>query len=173
MFVREFGLVPNRDDSERFVRLVKWEVRWRLIRDHMEMKHLVPVAWEFRVLAGVGLVPVAITELRLRQLAAPTWPREANHEESESLRRSRIRLLRKACHVDQDKGNEEPNWFVPREERETARAQRDEEAVDFLEELPDVRPNPSKSEVVYNLCELARDFQVRIAVQDLVADALA
>jgi hypothetical protein len=123
MFVREFGLVPNRDDSERFVRLVRWEVRWRSIGSpDWEDKTLVPVAWEYRVLErrdperGISwhaAVPVVITELRMRQLAPPVWPREANHEESETLRRSRIRLLRKACHVDADKGSAEPEWLEP------------------------------------------------------------
>lgn len=148
MFTREFGLVPNRDDSERFVRLVRWEVRWKCIGSpDWEEKTLMPVLWEYRLLErrdparGISwhaVVPVVITELRLRQLSPPTWPREANHEESESLRRSRIRLLRKACHVDQDKGGVEPNWFVPLAERQKLQAQREEPEHDPFTEYDDL-----------------------------------
>lgn len=124
MFVREYGLVHNPDYSERFVRLVKWERRWLPCMDEegeeCESASLVPVAWEWTLL-DVGnprsfvyegpswsMTPTAIVELSMDQWRS-VWPRE-QLPENEELRRLRIRTLRRACHVDQDKGLAEPQW---------------------------------------------------------------
>lgn len=108
MFVREYGLVHNASNPERYVRLVRWEDRWVPMGD-MEMRTRVPVAWEYRALDG-KLVPVAITELAIKNWPV-TWPREAAaHLESEEMRRLRIRMLRVAGHVDEAEGAVEPAW---------------------------------------------------------------
>lgn len=121
-FVREYGLVPNRGDSERFVKLVKWDQRWTPVpgTDQEEL-HLVPTVWEWGMLdvsnprahdySGPVFkpVPVAITELLVGLPIHSTWPREASTE-PEALRKARIRALRRACHIDEVVGAVEPAW---------------------------------------------------------------
>jgi hypothetical protein len=127
-FVREFGLVHNPSDSERFIRLVKWEGRWRPVANPVlgeggqwEEFTLTPTVWELarldvsnpRALNYSGpewnMVPVVITELPMRHWRT-TWPSEAPTE-TESMRRLRIRELRRSCHVDETKGDAEPTWM--------------------------------------------------------------
>lgn len=127
MFVREYGLVHNPGDAERFVRLVKWETRWLVSGDHeglYETLHMVPIVWEWglldvsnrQLLSYSGpewrMVPTAITELPRHQWGYRVWPNEAPTE-NEELRRMRIKALRSACHVDPVKGAEEPEWLEP------------------------------------------------------------
>lgn len=119
-FVREFGLVPNRGDAERFVRFVRWESRCVQYSDaEFEECTLYPVRVERTILdvsSGHGfssqdwrLVTTGITELPLRNWGT-VWPNDAPTE-SETLRRERIRALRRACHVDELKGRREPAWL--------------------------------------------------------------
>lgn len=125
MFNREFGLVYNPSDPERYVRLVRWEERWVPADDAMEARTLVPIVWEWTLLdasrprayhvgsaAGLmKLVPTAITEMSLADKPWPTvWPSDAPSE-TEELRRGRIRELRRACHVDAELGEMEPKWM--------------------------------------------------------------
>lgn len=121
MFTREYGLVPNQGDTERYVRLVKWEPGWHVTGPDTEEKHVLPTVWELTMLdvsnprlydyAGpvFKLVPTAITELPMRSLVH-YWPSDASTE-NEDLRRERIRTLRRACHVDELLGWDEPAWM--------------------------------------------------------------
>lgn len=126
MFEREYGLVHNDSDPERYVRLTKWSLKWTPGSDGYDSCSAVPTVWEWtqldvsnpRAYDYVGpvwkLVPTAITETPVvRQVQ---WPREAAGE-SESVRRMRIRALRLACHVDPELGAAEPAWIVERGER--------------------------------------------------------
>lgn len=122
MFVREYGLVRNQSDSERFVRLVRWETRWsKPDVEGYEECTVVPVARELTPIdvsrygeaARIVMVPTVVTELRASGMRPPLWPREAGSAESEELRRARIRLLRQACHMDPVKGAAEPTWLEP------------------------------------------------------------
>jgi hypothetical protein len=129
MFVREFGLVHNPGDAERFVRLVRWEGRWLPADDEgFEVRVMVPVLWEWseldvsnpRTLSYDGpqwrMVPTAIVEQPIRRW--PTvWPRDAPTE-TETMRRMRIRALRAACHVDPVTAKAEPAWMPPTDAHE-------------------------------------------------------
>lgn len=115
MFNREFGLVRNPDTSERFVRLVRWELRWSSVMFEGELceeASVVPVM-VIRLLlerseGGHKMLPVRITELSMRRWPV-IWPRDVEGE-SEALRRSRLRAARRATHVDECKGAAEPTW---------------------------------------------------------------
>lgn len=128
MFNREYGLVHNPSDPDRYIRLVKWEGHWSTPdAAGVETYHSVPTVWEWTSLDVSNpraydhngpvfkMVPTAITELPLRSLKH-FWPNEAPVE-SEELRRERIRALRRACHVDELLGWDEPQW-----QEESARA---------------------------------------------------
>lgn len=119
MFVREFGLIHNGSNPERFVRLVKWEGRWSAADvDGYESYSLHPTVWEWSVLdvrpahdpvPQLRLAATAISELPMGRLSLPPWPKDATSE-SEELRRERIRVLRRASHVDVALGALEPQW---------------------------------------------------------------
>lgn len=123
MFVREYGLVHNPGDSDRFVRLVKWVGRWsKPDADGYESYSVTPTVWEWSMLdvsnpravdySGPvwGLVPIVITELPARR-GPSIWPSDAPTE-TESMRRLRIMEVRRACHVNEAVGNREPAWVT-------------------------------------------------------------
>src|SRR4051812_17125830 len=135
MFNREYGLVHNPSDPERFVRLVKWERRWTPFQDAegpYESLSLFPTVWDYTPLdvsnpraldysgPEIQLVPTAITSLEWTARGGfPmrfTWPREAPSE-TEETRRMRIRELRRVCHVDEQVGMTEPTWIADRGDR--------------------------------------------------------
>lgn len=117
MFVREYGLVHNDTNSERYTVMVRWETRWRDVGGGYEEYRLQPVLRECRPLDQRSpdgrierqLVPVVVTELSLKRWPV-LWPSEAKFVESEALRRERIRAIRAACHVDATLGAAEPQW---------------------------------------------------------------
>jgi len=120
MFNREYGLVHNPGDPERYVRLVRWEDRWVQMDDTWEVRLRVPIVWEWTPL-DVGnprslnysgpvwrLVLTRITELPMRSWPV-RWPQDAPTE-TELMRMERIRAVRAACHVDQERAAAEPDW---------------------------------------------------------------
>lgn len=105
-FVREYGLVPNRDDQSRYAVVVSYEAE---VRDDRVVR-LVPVQREWRFLDTGGewrWMCVRVTELR-------RWPVNQGVrqrlEESEEVRRFRIWSVRRAVHVDPEKGLALPSW---------------------------------------------------------------
>jgi hypothetical protein len=125
MFVRDYGLVHNPGDSERYVRLVRWEGRWsKPDAEGFETFTVTPLAREWTMLDVSNprspdyegpvrkLVQTSVTELRFSAMTRAQWPKDAPAE-SEAMRRERIRAIRRAIHVDAVLGEREPVWGLP------------------------------------------------------------
>lgn len=115
-YMRDFGLVHNDSDPDRYWRIVSYEYV------SGSVAHVIPVRREYRILDVSDpkrfgykgpewrLTVVRVTELE-RMPVIDTWHAWPKSSESEELRRARIRYLRTTIHVNQAIGAQEPVWM--------------------------------------------------------------